>query len=152
MFRLTDAIITVSDLKELTTDSVGGIVTFEGRVRDSNHGRQVLRLEYEAFPEMAELEGKKIIQEACEKFPIEHAVCIHRTGTLELRELAVWIAVFAKHREAAYRASEYIIDQAKTRVPIWKKEFYADGQTDWVKCLSCAAKGIPHHEHFHHRA
>jgi len=95
---------------------------------------------------------KKIIQEACEKFPIEHAVCIHRTGTLELRELAVWIAVFAKHREASYRANEYIIDQVKTRVPIWKKEFYADGQTDWVKCLSCAAKGIPHHEHFHHRA
>lgn len=151
MFKLTDVPIMVPDLRELTSETVGGIVTFEGRVRISNNDRQVSRLEYEAFAEMAELEGKKVLQEAMELFSIEHALCIHRTGTLELRELAVWIAVFAKHREAAYRANEYIIDQVKTRVPIWKKEYYEDGQTDWVKCLSCAAKGVPHHEHYHHR-
>lgn len=151
MFKIVSEPIIVQDLRETTLDEVGGIVTFEGRVRNNNQGKKVIELEYEAFPEMAELEGNKIILEAKQKFAIEDAVCVHRTGTLTIRDLAVWIVVYARHREAAYRASEYIIDQVKTRVPIWKKEFYEDGETDWVKCLACAAKGIPHHEHFHHR-
>lgn len=150
MFQITEMAIKVHDLVQTTKDNVGGIVTFEGRVRNDNHGRQVEKLEYEAFPEMAESEGLKIINEAKSLFAIEDAYCIHRTGTLYIREIAIWIVVYAKHREAAYRASEYIIDQVKTRVPIWKKEFYVDGQTEWVKCLACAAKGIPHHDHFHH--
>lgn len=150
MFQITETAIKVHDLFDTTLDQVGGIVTFEGRVRNDNHGRRVEKLEYEAFPEMAEAEGKKIIQEALAKFAIEGAYCVHRTGILGIRDIAIWIVVYAKHREAAYRASEYIIDQVKTRVPIWKKEYYVDGQTDWVKCLACAAKGIPHHDHFHH--
>ncbi|MCM2348828.1 MAG: molybdenum cofactor biosynthesis protein MoaE [Bacteriovoracaceae bacterium] len=150
MFRMTQTPIKVHDLFDTTLDQVGGIVTFEGRVRNDNHGRRVEKLEYEAFPEMAETEGNKIIQEAMSKFAIEGAYCVHRTGVLVIRDIAIWIVVYAKHREAAYRASEYIIDQVKTRVPIWKKEYYVDGQTDWVKCLACAAKGIPHHDHFHH--
>lgn len=151
MFKIINDPILVHDLMETTLDEVGGIVTFEGRVRNNNHGKKVIELEYEAFPEMADLEGNKIINEAKEKFAIEDAFCLHRTGTLKIRDLAVWIVVYARHREAAYRANEYIIDQVKTRVPIWKKEFYEDGETDWVKCLACAAKGIPHHDHFHHR-
>lgn len=151
MFNITDSTIEVHDLIETTTHEVGGIVTFEGRVRVQNHGRKVTKLEYEAFPEMAEIEGNKILDEAKKLFAIEDAYCIHRTGCLKLKELAVWTVVYAKHREAAYKASEYIIDQIKTRVPIWKKEHYEDGQTDWVKCLACAAKGIPHYDHFHHR-
>lgn len=150
MFRITEEKIEVYDLAQSTSDEVGGIVTFEGRVRINNHGRKVLKLEYEAFPEMAEAQGEKIINEAKSLFAIEDAYCIHRTGTLALRDLAIWIVVYAKHREAAFRACEYIIDQVKTRVPIWKKEFYVDGQTDWVKCLACSAKGIAHHDHFHH--
>lgn len=150
MFRMTEEPIIVHDLYNTTLDQVGGIVTFEGRVRNDNHGRKVEKLEYEAFPEMAESEGMKIINEAKSKFSIEEAYCVHRTGTLGIRDLAIWIVVYAKHRDAAFRASEYIIDQVKTRVPIWKKEFYVDGKTDWVKCLSCAAKGIAHHDHFHH--
>lgn len=150
MFCMTANPIHVNDLFDTTMDNVGGIVTFEGRVRNDNHGKKVEKLEYEAFPEMAELEGKKILEEARQMFAIEKAYCIHRTGTLTIRDLAIWIVVYAKHREAAFRASEYIIDQVKTRVPIWKKEFYSDGETDWVKCLACAAKGIPHHDHFHH--
>lgn len=150
MFKIIEGTITPHDLRESTLDSVGGIVTFEGRVRNSNHGRKVTQLEYEAFPEMAELEGNKIIDEAQKKFDIEVAYCVHRTGTLGVRDLAVWIVAYSKHRDAAFKACEYIIDQIKTRVPIWKKEFYEDGHTDWVKCLACAAKGIPHHDHFHH--
>lgn len=150
MFKITENTILVHDLMETTRDNVGGIVTFEGRVRNNNHGREVIKLEYEAFPEMAELEGAKIIEEAKAKFAIEEAICIHRTGILNLRDMAIWTVVYAKHRDAAYRASEYIIDQVKTRVPIWKKEYYVDGHTEWVKCLACAAKGVPHHDHFHH--
>lgn len=150
MFHIIDGEILPHNLRDTTLDQVGGIVTFEGRVRNSNQGRKVTKLEYEAFPEMAELEGRKILQEARGLFQIEEAYCVHRTGSLTIRDLAVWIVVYAKHREAAFRACEYIIDQIKTRVPIWKKEFYEDGQTDWVKCLACAAKGIPHHDHFHH--
>lgn len=150
MFRMTEEPIQVNDLFNTTMDQVGGIVTFEGRVRNDNHGRKVTQLEYEAFPEMAETEGVKIMNEARERFAIEGAYCIHRTGVLKIRDLAIWIVVYAKHREAAFRASEYIIDQVKTRVPIWKKEFYVDGQTEWVKCLACAAKGVAHHDHFHH--
>jgi len=150
MFKITESPIAVNDLMESTTDEAGGIVTFEGRVRNSNQGRSVLRLEYEAFAEMAEVEGMKILTEAKAKFPILDATCIHRVGTLYLKEMAIWIVVYAKHREPAFKAAEYIIDQVKTRVPIWKKEFYVDGQTDWVKCLACAAKGVAHHDHFHH--
>lgn len=150
MFLITEEPILVHNLMNTTQDQVGGIVTFEGRVRNDNHGRKVIKLEYEAFPEMATSEGMKIIQEAREQFAIEDAYCIHRTGTLTIRDLAIWIVVYAKHREAAFRASEFIIDQVKTRVPIWKKEHYVDGTSDWVKCLACAAKGIAHHDHFHH--
>jgi molybdopterin synthase catalytic subunit len=133
-----------------TLSNVGGLVTFEGRVRNHNHGRSVLKLEYEAFKEMAILEGQKIIDEAKSKFKIEDAFCIHRVGVLEIKDLAVWIVVYSEHRDAAFRACEYIIDQIKIRVPIWKKEYYEDGQTDWVKCLTCAAKGVAHSEHYHH--
>lgn len=150
VFKILDEPIVSHNLSETTLDSVGGIVTFEGRVRNSNHGRKVRALEYEAFPEMAVLEGNRIIEEAKKKFDIEAAYCAHRTGTLGVRDLAVWIVVYSKHREAAFRACEYIIDEIKVRVPIWKKEFYEDGQTEWVKCLACADKGIPHHDHFHH--
>lgn len=150
MFHMTEDPIQVHSLIDTTLDQVGGIVTFEGRVRHNNHGRKVAKLEYEAFPEMAESEGIKIMNEAKSLFKIEDAYCVHRTGMLAIRDLAIWIVVYAKHREAAFRASEYIIDQVKTRVPIWKKEFYVNGETEWVKCLACAAKGVAHHDHFHH--
>ncbi len=150
MFYMTDKKIEVHDLLATTKSNVGGIVTFEGRVRNDNLGREVEKLEYEAFTEMAELQGMKIMAESKSLFAIEDAYCIHRTGTLGLKDLAIWIVVYAKHREAAFRATEYIIDQVKTRVPIWKKEYYVDGNSDWVKCLTCAAKGVAHHDHFHH--
>ncbi len=151
MFTITNSPIQIFDLVLTSMEHVGGIVTFEGRVRNSNQGKSVLKLEYEAFKEMAELEGNKIIKEARELFDIVDVACVHRTGILEIKDLAVWIVAYSKHREAAFRATEYVIDQLKTRVPIWKKEYYVNGETDWVKCLACAAKGIPHHEHFHHR-
>lgn len=150
MFKIVDGPIVLHDYFESTLDEVGGIVTFEGRVRDNNQGKKVKKLLYEAFCEMAELEGAKILKEAKSFFAISKADCIHRTGVLAIRDLAIRISVYAKHREAAFLACQYIIDQVKTRVPIWKKEFYIDGETEWVKCLTCANQGIAHHDHFHH--
>lgn len=130
----------------------GGVVTFLGRVRNHNHGQIVSQLNYEAFDEMAISEGNKILDEARAKFKIMEAYAIHRIGDLEIEENAIWVGVSSAHREAAFMACQYIIDQLKSRVPIWKKEFYVDGKSDWVKCLACSSKGIPHseHQHFHH--
>jgi molybdopterin synthase catalytic subunit len=101
-------------------------------VRDLNEGRPVVALEYEAYGPLAEKEGAAIMAETAATFPILGAVCVHRTGRLGLGDLAVWVAVTAAHRSAAFEACRHVIDQVKERVPIWKKEFYADGATQWI--------------------
>lgn len=133
---------------ELLRDpAAGGYVSFEGWVREFNEGRQVLRLEYEAFEQLALKEGGRIVEAALRRFPIRHAHCIHRVGTLDLGELAVWVGVSAEHRGEAFEACRFIIDEVKHRVPIWKKEYYRDGDSGWVNCEHCAA--APHHLHSH---
>jgi molybdopterin synthase catalytic subunit len=117
----------------------GGYVAFEGAVRDHNEGRTVRRLEYEAFAPLALREGERILQEACARFGVERACCAHRIGTLQIGELAVWVGVGAAHRGEAFDACRYIIDHIKQRVPIWKKEYYEDGDSGWVNCEGCAA-------------
>lgn len=116
----------------LRDPAAGACATFEGWVRNRNDGRVVLALDYEAYAPLAEKEGRRILEEAAGKFPILRAVCAHRTGALALGDLAVWVGVAAEHRGAAFDACRYIIDQAKLRVPIWKREHYADGTTEWV--------------------
>lgn len=150
MFSITKDAISISDLSQNLPKNIGGIVTFEGRVRNHNVNRSVEKLEYEAFEDMAISEGNSIIKEATTLFDIEEAFCIHRVGMLDISDVAIWIVVFSEHRKAAFDACEFIIDQVKERVPIWKKEFYIDGKTSWVKCLACSAKGVTHSEHFHH--
>jgi molybdopterin synthase catalytic subunit len=120
--------------RELGNERAGARVTFEGWIRDWNEGRPVRRLEYEAYIPLAEKEGERIIAEARAGFPILAAVAVHRTGSLVVGELAVWVGVTAEHRGAAFEACRYIIDQAKTRIPIWKREHYADGTTVWINC------------------
>lgn len=110
----------------------GGYCTFEGRVRDRNAGAGVEGLDYEAYAELAKSEGERIIAEACERFAIVDARCVHRIGTLAIGDLAIWIGVAAAHRDAAFAACRYIIDEAKQRLPIWKKEHYVDRPADWV--------------------
>lgn len=114
--------------------SAGAVVTFEGNVRDNNHGQSVTLLEYEAYKELAATEGQKIINEAKNKFGIVQANCIHRVGVLKVGDCAVWIAVMASHRDQAFKACRYVIDEIKTRLPIWKKETYTDGASQWVSC------------------
>lgn len=117
---------------KIEADSAGGFVTFEGKVRDHADGRPVLRLEYEAFDEMAQKEGEALLREAIDRFGLKDAACIHRVGRLKIGESAVAISVAAAHRREAFAACEFIIDELKKRVPIWKKEHYADGESEWV--------------------
>ena len=134
MFELVSVPI---DSGRLTSNSVsesaGALVTFEGRVRIQNQGRSVIRLEYEGAAELAAHEFARIEAEALEKFDIEAVRCQHRVGILEIGDVAVWIGVLAGHRGPAFDACRYVIDELKTRLPIWKKEFYTDGDSGWIQ-------------------
>jgi molybdopterin synthase catalytic subunit len=93
---------------------------------------------------MAEKEGAAILTEARERFDLIGLACIHRIGLLEIGELAVWVGSSAVHRGPAFEACQYVINQVKVRVPVWKKEYYSDGDSGWVNCAHCAAHGHQH--------
>ena len=136
-FRLASTPIDSAALQRALADArAGACVTFEGWVRNRNEGQPVLALEYEAYAPLAEKEGARILAEAQDKFALLAAACVHRTGHLHLGELAVWVGVTAEHRGAAFDACRYIIDEAKARLPIWKKEHYASGATAWINCAT----------------
>lgn len=118
----------------LEDPACGAFVQFDGWVRNVNEGREVLRLEYEVYEPLAIKEGEKILGEAERRFGITRAIAVHRAGLLELGEAAVVVATAAPHRDSAFRGCRYIIDEVKVRLPIWKKEYYADGETEWVNC------------------
>jgi molybdopterin synthase catalytic subunit len=159
-FRFTaSAIDTGAARRELLDQGAGGYVSFEGWVRDRNEGLEVTRLEYEAFQTLGLKEGNRILTEAAQRFPIKHAACVHRVGSLDLSDMAVWVGVSSAHRGEAFDACRFIIDEVKHRVPIWKKEHYRSGDSGWVNCERCAAApretyghGHDHlHEHSHDR-
>lgn len=110
---------------------VGGIDIFIGTVRDATKGKKVIRLEFEAYENMALKEMKKIAEQAYNKWPVQKILIHHRTGILQIGEIPVIIAVAAAHRDAAFDACRYIIDTLKQTVPIWKKEIFEDGEV-WV--------------------
>jgi len=116
----------------LSAADAGGFVDFVGRVRNSNEGKAVVGLEYEAYDELALSEGRALLEEAVRRFGLMDAACVHRLGPLKIGDAAVAISVAAPHRRQAFAACEYVIDQLKQRVPIWKKEHYAEGPSDWV--------------------
>jgi sulfur-carrier protein adenylyltransferase/sulfurtransferase len=141
-FRFSRTPIDVDSARaELADPACGGYTSFEGLVRNHNEGLSVRHLEYEAFEPLAIKEGERIVAEAIERFGIEHAACIHRIGDLAIGEMAVWVGAAARHRDEAFRACRYIIDEVKHRVPIWKKEHYENGDSGWVNCERCAAPG-----------
>jgi len=139
--------------RSLADPACGGFAAFEGWVRDHNEGQPVARLEYEAYAELAVREGERIVEEAIRHFDVARALCVHRTGSLGIGDLAVWVGVSAAHRDEAFRACRYIIDVVKHRLPIWKKEHYRSGDSGWVNCERCAAptahecEAHGHHEH-----
>ncbi len=147
MFKISTAPLDPAALARMLPDArAGACVTFEGWVRDHNDGHPVRSLDYEAYAPLAEKEGARILAETRGKFPIIGAVCVHRVGALALGDLAVWVGVTAAHRGAAFDACRHIIDEAKSRVPIWKKENYADGATAWINCATRgehAGAGVP---------
>ena len=137
MFRISPEPLDPAALqRELADVRAGACVAVEGWVRYRHDGHPVLSLEYEAYAPLAVKEGARILAEAREKFALVAVAAIHRVGHLKLGELAVWVGVTAEHRGAAFEACRYVIDEAKARVPIWKKEYYADGATTWINCAS----------------
>jgi molybdopterin synthase catalytic subunit len=139
MFAISAQPIDLAAFRASLADTAcGGYVQFEGWVRDHNEGRQVLRLEYEVYEQLAVKEGERILTEAAERFGIGRAAGIHRSGLLELTDVAVVVGVASPHRAEAFDACRYIIDQVKLRLPIWKKEHYASGRAEWVNCRHCA--------------
>ena len=137
---------------QLADPACGGYAAFEGWVRDSNEGQRVRGLEYEAFEALALREGERILGEAIARFGATRVACVHRLGELAVGELAVWVGVSAPHRDEAFRACRYVIDEVKHRLPIWKKEHYLNGDSGWVNCERCATAGAhsdaPHvHQH-----
>jgi molybdopterin converting factor subunit 1 len=127
--------IDAMQLSTLVSDpGTGALVTFGGVVRDNNRGRRVSRLAYEAYAPMAEAKLGQVVAEARERWPaIRGVAVVHRTGQLEIGELAVLVAVSAPHRDdGAFEAARYIIDRTKEIVPIWKRETWSDGE-EWLE-------------------
>ena len=118
-------------VKAVAHPSVGGIVVFEGVVRDNSQGKQVRYLEYEVYPEMALVQIREIIAEAKQRWGVERVAVAHRVGRLEIGEASIIIVVATPHRGEAFEACRYIIDTLKNTVPIWKKEVAIDGE-EWI--------------------
>ena len=137
----SEAIDLVVFRNQMLDPSCGAYVQFDGWVRNHNEGQRVLRLEYEVYEPLAVQEGQRIIAEAMDRYGVSKACCIHRSGLLELTGVAVVVGVSSPHRDAAFKACRYIIDETKARLPIWKKEHYESGKAQWVNCQHC---GNPH--------
>ncbi len=116
----------------LEDPAAGAVVTFEGRVRNHNAGQPVSHLEYQAYPALAISTGQKILAEEAAKHGLTGAVAVHRTGPLAIGEVAVWVGVASAHRGPAFDAARAIMERLKYELPIWKKETYQDGRTEWV--------------------
>ena len=139
MFGIVATPIDAQRLKaELENPGAGACVCFEGWVRNSNEGSAVVGLDYEAYEPMAVKEGEQVLAEARARFDLLDARCLHRIGRLELGDCAVWVGVTAAHRDAAFAACRFIIDEIKARLPIWKKEHYQSGDSGWVNCAKLA--------------
>jgi molybdopterin synthase catalytic subunit len=131
--RITpDPIDTASLLAAAPASSDGAVLLFLGVVRDLNEERAVGHLEYEAYEPMAERLLEEIVREARERWNTGAISVVHRVGRLEIGEASVAIVVAAPHRADAYAASRYVIDEIKKRVPIWKREGYVEGESEWL--------------------
>ncbi|MBI3248937.1 MAG: molybdenum cofactor biosynthesis protein MoaE [Deltaproteobacteria bacterium] len=132
MCTITDQSIDMQKLMEFVADpAAGAIATFVGMTRNTNEGRQVVRLEYECYPGMAEKEMAKIAEEVLARWSIRKIAMTHRLGRVDIGEASVAIAVSSGHRHAAFEACHYAINQLKETVPIWKKELYEGGEL-WI--------------------
>ena len=128
-FRLQRDVIDPMELHQHVSHAgAGAVLIFVGETRNHFEGRAVLRLEYEAYEEMALSEFALIVSEMKERWPDVRCAMVHRLGVVPVGEASVVVAVSAGHRENAYLASRFGIDSLKSRVPIWKKEIFANGE------------------------
>ena len=133
MIQLTREPIDYHDLTEqVRRPHCGGVITFLGTVRDLTDDKVTLALDYDAYPQMAEQKMAELEEEARQRWPIGEIVIVHRLGHLEVGEISIAIAVSCPHRAQAFEACRHVIDRFKEIVPIWKKENWADGSTEWV--------------------
>lgn len=153
MFELTNTPIDPAALRgRLDAAETGALTVFEGRVRNHHLGRPVTKLEYEAFDEMARHEGEALVNEAEQIYPGTKILCVHRTGTLGIGDIAVWIGVASAHRAAGFAACRLVIEDIKRRLPVWKKEHHPDGAAEWVNCSTEAAAPAHAEEYYARQA
>jgi molybdopterin synthase catalytic subunit len=133
MIRLTHDVIDYHAFTEsVRRNHCGAVVTFLGTVRDLTDGLETTALDYEAYPGMAEKKLAEIEEDTRARWPIGEIALVHRLGHLEVGEVSVAVAVSCPHRAQAFEACRHAIDRLKELVPIWKKENWADGRTEWV--------------------
>lgn len=146
MFAISDAPIAIDRLlAEVGDPDAGAIATFLGTTRRTNRGRNVLKLEYEAYRDMAEAELRRIGEEAAKRWQICRVAIVHRVGEVPLGEASVAIAVSAPHRAEAIHACHFAIDRLKHVAPIWKKEYFEGGEV-WIGSLADCEHGEQGHE------
>lgn len=128
----TTAIDTAKALAAVTSPNCGAVVLFLGTTRRWTEGKETTELAYECYEEMARSELTKLEASARERWPVENCLLVHRLGVVPIAEASVLVAVSSPHRDAAFEAAKFLIDTLKKDVPIWKKEHWADGTSDWV--------------------
>jgi molybdopterin synthase catalytic subunit len=132
VFKIVDGPLEGIELEDLVrTEADGAVILFRGVARRFSRGRDVVHLEYEAYPEMAEKVMAQIGDEIKARWPVSNVAIVHRTGVLEIGQASVAIAIAAPHRGEAFEATQYAIDRLKEIVPIWKKEVWSDGE-QWI--------------------
>jgi molybdopterin synthase catalytic subunit len=132
MFRVTDKALNLQELIDFVVDAeAGAVATFVGTTRNHNDGRRVIALDYDSYPEMAEKELVRLGEEAKRRWPICRMAIVHRIGPVQITEASVMIAVSAAHRDAAFAACRFAIEEIKRTVPIWKKEVFEGGEI-WI--------------------
>ncbi|HTB21837.1 MAG TPA: molybdenum cofactor biosynthesis protein MoaE [bacterium] len=129
---LTEQALDPALLRDLEDPACGALASFVGKVRREHRGRAVIRLDYEAHPSLALKELRRVAQDARARWTLGPLLLAHRVGRLEIGEVAVLVAVASAHREEAFAACRFLIDEVKARVPVWKHEFYADLSEAWV--------------------
>lgn len=137
---VTDPVDTAAILAELESPAHGASILFVGTVREVNDGKPVRGMDYTSYSAMAEKEMAAIAREAVDKFFGSSVVIVHRIGELAIGDASVAVATAHAHRDAAYGASRYAIEELKARVPIWKREHYADGTREWIDPTAAVSK------------
>ena len=119
-------------IAQVSSTAAGAVVLFLGTVREFTSGRRTIALDYEAYPSMAERVMREIATEANDRWPVTHLSLVHRVGRLELGEISVAVAASSPHRQDAFEAGRYLIEELKKRAPVWKQENWENGETEWV--------------------